>query len=92
VELPTDDEAFVSGIATLVLQLRFLWDRRHSWETDEDMWILRETAFDLLSECGVHVEPLPYGSAHIGVPYTLDTLPGEPNAAELLAMASRRRA
>jgi hypothetical protein len=47
--------------------------------------------FDLLSECGVHVEPLPDGLAHIGVPYTLDPLPGTPNAAELFAMALRGR-
>jgi hypothetical protein len=90
-ELPTDDAAFVSGITRLVTQLRDLWDRRDRWETDEDMWILGETAFDVLRECGLDVQPLPDGTAHIDVPFTPDTMPEGVTSAELFAMALRRR-
>ncbi|MBM6595416.1 hypothetical protein [Microvirga pudoricolor] len=90
-ELPTDDEVFVRGITRLVTQLRGLWDRRDRWEIHEDMWILGETAFDVVRECGVGVRPREDGGAHIDVPYTHDTLAGGPNLAELFAMALRGR-
>jgi hypothetical protein len=90
-ELPTEDEAFVSGIVTLISQLRSLWDRRDRWDAEEDMWILGETAFDMLRECGLDVQPLPDGTAHINVPYTPDTMPDGVSPAELFALALRRR-
>ena len=90
-ELPTDDEVFVSGIIALVSQLRSLWDRRDRWDTDEDMWVLGETAFDVLREFGLDVQPLPDGLAHIDVPFTHDTMPEGVTPAELFPLALRGR-
>lgn len=90
-ELPTEDEVYVSGIVALVSQLRSLWDRRDCWETDGDMWILGETAFDVLRECGLDVQPLPDGAARIDVSYTLDTMPNGVTSAELFALAVQGR-
>lgn len=88
-EFSSDDEAMTECIATLVGQLRSLWDRREKWEHLEDMFVLGETAFDVLRQHGVDVQPHENGQAYIDVPYTLDTLPPGLSAYEFMHLQLR---